>query len=97
MNKPLNVDAPARVYYEALAEDFKLCYPRLPMPAWDNAGEEIQEVAREIARARVHQVHGRVTGSARARSATSARMRLECTLSRAPSTFSPEGEFLAAQ
>jgi hypothetical protein len=67
MSRPLNVDAPARSYYEAMAEDIKLRYPRLPMPDWDNAGDEIQEVAREIARARAHQVHDRVIGSVRLR------------------------------
>jgi len=63
MSRPLNVDAPARAYYEAMAEDIKLRHPRLPMPDWDNAGDEIQEVAREIACARAHQVHDRVIGS----------------------------------
>ena len=64
MNRPLNVDAPARAYYDAMVEDIKLRYPRLPMPDWDNAGDETQEVAREIAHARAHQSHDLATGSA---------------------------------
>jgi hypothetical protein len=48
----IRIDLDARAHYEAMAEDITLRYPCLLMPGWDEAGAELQEVARDIARAR---------------------------------------------
>ena len=48
----IRIDLDARACYEGMAADITLRYPRLPMPGWDEAGADIQELARDIARAR---------------------------------------------
>ena len=55
----IRIDLAARAYYEAMADDITLRYPRLPMPGWDEAGADIQEVARDIVRARGQSHQGR--------------------------------------
>ena len=58
-NMEIRIDLEARAYYEGLAADITLRYPRLPMPGWDEAGADIQDLARDIARARGKSHRGR--------------------------------------
>ena len=63
----IRIDLDARAYYEAIAEDITLRYPRLLMPGRDEAGAELQEVARDIVRARGTSHRGRPHSGAHTR------------------------------